>query len=93
MSKIKYDIQENNLVIGLDANEDGQNSLEVKLSLSEAIQEAFKKGVAVEGVKSATVKFEGTKLIVVVDSDKDGEALLTLSADLFEGLEETGALK
>lgn len=93
MSKFKYEVIDNKLVVGLDSNEDGQASLELKLSLAEAIQEAFKKSEGVQGVKSATVKFEGAKLILVVDSDKDGEPLLHLTLDLFEGIEETGVLK
>lgn len=93
MSKVNYKVEANKLVIGLDANEDGQNSLNLSIDLNEAVQEAFKKGEKVEGVKSASVKFEGTVLMIVVDSDKDGEPLLDLKIDLFEGIEETGILK
>lgn len=93
MSKVNYKVQDNNLQVGLDANEDGQNSLTLKINLSEAIKEALKKGAAVEGVKTATIKFEGLKLIVVIDSDKDGVPLLTVEADITEAIEETGILK
>lgn len=93
MSKVNYKIDGSDLKIGLDVNEDGQNSLLLKININEAISEAFKKGDQVEGVKSATVKFEGSKLVLVVDSDKDGEELLSLEADLFEAIEETGVLK
>ena len=92
-NKLNYEVKDNALSVGLDANQDGQNSLNLKLQLSEAVQEAFAKGVAVEGVKSASIKFEGSKLVLVVDTDKDGEALLNLEVDLFEAIEETGVLK
>lgn len=93
MSKLNYKVQDNNLLVGLDTNQDGQNSLELKLNLSEAVKEAFSNGTSLEGVKPAVIKFEGTKLILVVDTDKDGEHLLTLNLDLIETLEEIGFLK
>lgn len=93
MSKVNYKVQDNSLQVGLDANEDGQNSLTLKININEAIAEAFKKGAAVDGVKSASIKFEGSKLVLIVDSDKDSEQLLSLEADLFEAIEETGVLK
>jgi len=93
MSKVKYVVQDSNLKVSLDANEDGVASLDLTLNLSEALQEAFNKEAAVEGVQTASIKFEGSKLVLIVDTDKDGEPLLTLELDLFEAIEETGILK
>lgn len=91
--KLVFDVKDNHLVLGLDADKDGVKSLDLKLSLTEAVQEAFAKGTAVEGVKSASIRFEGMSLVIVIDTDKDGEALLTFTANLPEGIKETGILK
>ncbi len=91
----KFDVkfEGDKLELGLDMNQDGEKLLKAKINLSEAVQEAFKKGAAVEGVKSATVSFSGTKLIVKVDTDKDGEALMDLELNLMEALDEAGVMK
>lgn len=93
MSKVNYEIKDGHLILGGDTNEDGQNSVGLKLSLNEAVEEAFKKGEAVEGVKVAQVKFLGTQLQVLVDTDKDGEQLLELTLDIGEILDEAGVFK
>ena len=93
MSKFDFEIKDNQLIATGDSNEDGQPVATIKLSLNEAVQEAFSKGEAVEGVKVADVKFTGTQLIVSVDTDRDGEKLLDLTIDLAEALDESGLLK
>jgi len=93
MDKFSYAVEEGRLKLGLDTNEDGEKALELDLSLNEAIQEAFQKGEAVEGVKSAKVEFTGTTLLVRIDSDKDGEELAVLKLNLAEAIDETGILK
>lgn len=86
-------VENDNLVFGADFNKDGEPSIKGKLSLTEAIKEAFMKGTAVEGVKVASLKFALTKLIVVIDTDKDGQNLLEIEVDLAEGLDEAGLIK
>lgn len=93
MSKFDVSVEGDVLVLGLDSNEDGEKVLEAKLHLNEALQEAFKKGDAVEGVKVVDFKFSLTKLTVSIDTDKDGEKLLELTIDLAEAIDETGVLK
>ena len=94
MSKADLKIEEGKLVVSADLNEDGQPVLTAKINLSEGLEEAFKKGEAVEGVKLVDVKFEMTKLKVVLDTDKDGEQLLELDIDLAEAFDEaSGAFK
>ena len=93
MSKIDFKIEDNKLKVMGDSNEDGPASLTLELNLTEAVQEAFSKGDAIEGAKVVDVKFTGTQLVVMVDSDKDGEKLLDLTLDLAEALDESGLLK
>ncbi len=93
MSKVNFKIEDNQLKVGLDADQDGVNSLNLKVELSEAFKEAFNKGTAVEGIKSASIKFQDGKLVAVIDTDKDGVAALTLELNLPEGIKETGVLK
>lgn len=88
MGKLNYEVKEGVLHMGADSNEDGENSISLKLHLNEAIQEAFKKGEAVEGVKVVGFKFELTKLKLQLDTDKDGENLLELEIDLAESFDE-----
>jgi len=94
MSKGSLEFKDGKLVAGLDTNEDGQNVLEVKISMTEALEEVLKREDPKEGVKIADLKMDGAKLILKVDTDKDGEELLDLVFDLSEGLDEvSGAFK
>ena len=94
MSKVNFKVEDGFLKAGIDANEDGQESMNLKLSMNEAIQEAFQKGVSIEGAKVVDFKFELTRLKLVIDTDKDGENLLELDIDLAEAIDEaTGAFK
>lgn len=91
----KFDVsfENNELNLSIDLNQDGDKLMKAKLSLSEAIQEAFKKGAAIEGAKVVSFEFNLTKLVVKIDTDKDGEPLLELEIDLAEALDEVGVLK
>ena len=94
MSKVDHSFKEGKYELAVDLNEDGEKSLDVKVSLNEALEEAFKRGDEVEGAKVVSVKFELTKLKVVLDTDKDGENVLELSIDLAEAFDEvSGKLK
>lgn len=88
MSKVKYEVEGGALNVGLDYNEDGEKSLNAKLFLNEVIGELVAKGEAKEDVKVTSFKFELPKLIVVIDTDKDGENLLELELDVMEALQE-----
>ena len=88
MSKVNYEVKKGNLHIGIDSNEDGQNAISIKLSLTEAIQEAIFRGTPLEGAKVVDFKFDLTRLILKIDTDRDGEALLELEIDLAEVFDE-----
>lgn len=91
----KFDVsfENNELNLGIDLNKDGEKLMKVKLNLGEAIQEAFKKGEAIEGAKVVAFEFKLTKLVVKIDTDRDGESLLEIEIDLAEALDEVGVLK
>lgn len=85
-------IKDGALEVGLDTNGDGQNVVDLKLNISEAVSEAIAKGTAIEGHKVVNLKFEGTKLVIDIDSDKDGEPLLDVVVDLGEAFDEISGL-
>ena len=94
MSKASIKFEDGKLVAGLDMNEDGQNSISIKMSMNEALQEgmaALKKGekkeVTVEA-KAVKLVFVDGKIAVSVDTDRDGEELLSVAVDMTESVEE-----
>lgn len=93
MSKYNIGVEGETLKVGLDLNEDGQEVVTLKLSLKEAVQEAFTKGGKIEGVKVVDFRFELTQLVLKIDSDQDGETLAEIRIDLAEAIDEAGVLK
>lgn len=91
--KLGLKFEDGKVIAQVDTNQDGEAALTAKLHVSEAIQEAFQKGGAVEGVKVVGFKFELTKLKLQLDSDKDGQPVLDLELDLSEAVDESGLLK
>ena len=85
---LNYDVKDSALNVGLDTDKDGENSLDLKLHLSEAIQEAIAKGTPVEGAQVVDFRFEVTKLVLKLDTDRDGESLIDLEIDLAEAFAE-----
>lgn len=85
---VEMKIDKGALLINVDSNKDGENSLRCRVDLGEAFQEAFNKGAAIEGAKVAEFKFEMTRLILKLDTDKDGEPVLELEIDLGEAFDE-----
>ncbi|MHA1166584.1 MAG: hypothetical protein ACTSRU_02100 [Candidatus Hodarchaeales archaeon] len=92
MSKVDLKVEDGSFNVGVDTNEDGQEAVKLKVNLSEALGEAMKNGVAIEGAKVVEVKFELTKLVVKLDTDKDGEELLSLEVDLAEAVDEASGI-
>ena len=92
MSKFEVSFKEGNLCFGTDLNEDGKKSIDCKLHLNEALEEVIKRGDAIEGAKLVDFRFELTKLVLVIDTDKDGEKLFELVVDLAEAFEEGTSL-
>jgi len=91
MSKVNVKVLDGSVNIGFDGNQDGQNSIGLKLNLKEGLEELFAKGEVKVEVKLLTLKIEGTKILASIDSDKDGEPVATIEADLLEGYEEVAA--
>ncbi len=93
--KFEVEFADNKLQMSLDTNQDGEKLMKASVYLSEAIQEALqrKDSVAIEGAKVVSFDFNLTKLVVKIDTDKDGEPLMELEIDLAEALDETGLLK
>lgn len=92
--KLSYEIKGSDLIIGIDPNQDGQNVLTMKISLTEALGEAMSRGDAVEGVSAVKMSFSGSIMKIVIDTDKDGENLMELELDLAEAFDEvTSAFK
>ena len=93
----KVDVKMNmtSLIVNVDTNQDGQPVVALDLCMPEALGEAmsaFKKGDTTAPVnldaKAFEIKFEGSNLVITVDSDKDGEKLCTLKIDLAEAFDE-----
>ena len=91
MPNVNVKVSEGVVAIGLDANQDGQNSITLKINSKEGLEELFAKGEAKIEVKTLSLKLEGTKIVGTLDTDKDGECVATLEADLLEGYEEAAA--
>lgn len=90
MSKFNVKVEDGHVQLGVDTNEDGQDVVQAKLSISEAIQEAFQRSEGVAGAELVGFGFEDGMLSIQIDSDKDGENLLELKLDLQEALDEAG---
>ena len=93
--KFEVEFADNKLQMSLDTNQDGEKLMKASVYLSEAIQEALqrKDSVAIEGAKVVSFDYNLTKMVVKIDTDKDGEPLMELEIDLAEALDETGLLK
>lgn len=92
MGKVDVSVEDNALKVSVDTNEDGEAVATAKIHLTEAIQEAFKKGetVVIEGTKKVAFSFGLTGLKVKIDSDQDGEPVAELDINLPEALDESG---
>ena len=88
MSKLDFKFKDKKLLIGIDSNEDGENSIDIELFLSEAFSEAMSRDQAIPGAKLVSLSFEDKKMKVVIDTDRDGEPLMIFRLDLAETFEE-----
>ena len=88
VKKFEFGFKDGAIEFGADPNQDGQKFLVGKIYLSEAFQEAFKKGEKVEGAKLVDFQFDKNKLVIKVDTDKDGEPIADLLFDLAESVDE-----
>lgn len=93
MSKIDWGFEGTNFNVSADTNEDGEASISLGLSMTEAISEigsliGGKKEVVEIPVKVLRLTSQGGKLTVEVDPNTDGNPLLKVSADLAEIADE-----
>ena len=93
VKKFEIGMKDGAFVAKVDSDQDGIPVIDAKVNINEAIQEAFQRQDAVEGVKVLDFSFTGTMLVLKLDTDKDGEKVLELNINLMEGLDETGILK
>ena len=85
---LNYKFEDGKFTFSVDTDKDGEPSLKGSIMIDEAIQEAFKKGEAVEGNKpiSFDASFGGLK--IVADTDKDGEPSLEIEVFFGEAISE-----
>lgn len=94
VKKVEVKVEEGKLIIGVDTNQDGQKLVNAELNLGEGLQEIIaklKKGEDSEikvDAKAVKFSFTGSKLILEIDTDKDGEILGKVEIDIAEGLDE-----
>ena len=93
MSKFDYDFKDNELMIGVDSNEDGEKSLDVQVSLKEAIQEILKRGEKIDNAKLVDFELSLKGIRLALDTDQDGEKLLYINLNLAEVFDELGLFK
>ena len=74
--------------ISVDADEDGEPSVSLKISLTEAMQEAIRSGTQIEGAKLVDFGFDEGKLVISIDTNLDGQPLLSLAVNLVESFDE-----
>jgi len=92
MSKVNVEFKDGKFSFRVDADEDGDASVKGSVNISEAVQEIFSRGEAVEGEKFVKLKLELTKLLISIDTDRDGEKVLELEIDLGEAFSEAKGL-
>ena len=82
--------EEGKLNIHIDSNRDGENLMEAKVNLNEALQEIIARGEKVEGAKLVAFEMGIDGLKIKLDTDQDGEELLELKISFVEALDESG---
>ena len=93
VKKLPVSIDGSSVNVGLDLDQDGQKSLNIKINLKEVYEELLAKGEAKIEVKTLTVKMDGMKMNLLVDTDKDGEPVIEACIDLPEAFNEAITLK
>lgn len=89
----QVDAKDGKIELNYDGNLDGENSIELKIHISEVVAEALKQGKEVEGKQMFDYKFDLTgKLTLSADTDADGEASVELAVYIGEALEEADLL-
>ena len=73
--------------VGVDLNQDGQDSVKVSVSLSEALDEILKRSDDTKGTKIA-YKMSGSVLKITLDTDQDGQNVAEVDIDLLQCLTE-----
>ena len=95
--KLEFKVEGGKISFAADLDQDGKKSIDGFVSLTEAMQEAFKRGesVELEGAKVASFKIELTpqpRVVIEIDTDKDGEKVMKLYVNFAESLDEAKSL-
>lgn len=86
---VTVEAQDGNVVVGVDLNRDGQKSVALKVSLSEALGEILKRDDAAKtDATKFSYRFEGATVVLVLDTDADGQSLAELRVDLLQLIAE-----
>lgn len=86
--KLKVSFKEKSLGVAFDGDQDGEASVKLDAHLEEVYQELLDRGEAKIDVKTLSVKMDGGKITLQLDTDRDGEPVLSLMLDGAEGLSE-----
>lgn len=86
--KLDIKVEDGKMVMKTDMDQDGVPSSVLNLHMSEAIQELIAKGVKKEDVKVVDFELSPLGLKLVLDTDRDGEALMDYSISFGEGFDE-----
>ena len=86
--KIPLKFEDGKMIVGLDTDGDGKNSVSAVVHLTEGMSEIFAKGGKIEGMKKVSMEFKDGKFVVKIDTDQDGEESFSFAADLMESLDE-----
>jgi len=85
---LNYKFEGNKFELSVDSDKDGEPSVELVIMIDEVLQEAFKKGIAVEGKKAVEFDVSLGGLKMIADTDKDGEPSIELKVSLGEAISE-----
>lgn len=94
MKKVLVKLEDQTIKVGFDGNEDGEPSTGIELNLKETLEEIVDRAEGEEVVVNSVVKlkFEGTRLEMTIDTDKDGTPIGKVFVDLAESGEEALSL-
>lgn len=86
--KLDFSVEEKTVTMKTDFDQDGKESSKLTLFMSEAIQELVDKGVKKEDVKIVDFELSPMGIKLVLDTDRDGEALMSYEVSFGEAFGE-----
>ena len=89
--KIETEFSAEKFRVSMDLDQDGKKSFDLHVNNNELIQEILKRDDAKDGVKLVEFGLEDGQLVLKLDTDKDGENVLSLRINAFEAWDELKA--